>query len=393
MFVEPLPASLYEPVIPLSHKDHKDYRHIKDIRSIKPLSDRIAIIDHSITRYAVCTDPQFDTVDIYNDVYGRWGIDAIVCTAEPIDASPAFNYYDIIIKPKASPSDPKPVLEKVTIYHRHANRYPITEFECLNELAVTQGIEIQNGQLIAKGYEEARAYGKHLLEVYNLEPLIGDVTYYSSPIERCVETAICIQQGLGRPPGLTSENACSLMVTSEPVHVKPVLGVVPTVNDDLVTDVLDDMYAEVTSVITKVRAKCGVADTPHTQAKSFLAVSELLTTMIAYSDIGVDVEEFLGKQLLTDLTRVSTQAYNWLNRWQAQQNQELISQWFDVGNQCSSKLVMCATHDFVIFTMAHDLAIKYGYPGDLEMPGYLSSIRIEEWTDGKRIFFNNRLMN
>ena len=378
MFADPLPASLYEQVIPLSLKDNELYRSIKNIRDVKPLTDRTAIIDHSITRYAVCAGLQFDTASIYEDVYGRWGTDVMVCIAEPIDASPNFNYYDIVTKPKADPNTPKPVLKKVTIYYRHANRYPITEFECLNEMAKAQGIEIQNGQLTAKGHEAARTFGQHLTTVYNLEPLIGDVSCFTSPIERCIETAICIQPELG---------------TSEPIHVKPVLGIIPTIDDNLVTDVLDELHAEVTSVITKVQAKCGVADTAHTQAQAFLVISELMTTMVSYTDIGVDVEAFLGKKLKANLERVSVKAYNWLNRWQAQQNQELLKQWFDVADQCSSKLVLCATHDFVIFTMAHDLAIKYGYPGDLKMPGYLSSIRIEYWSDGVRIFYNNILMN
>jgi len=86
----------------------------------------------------------------------------------------------------------------------------------------------------------------------------------------------------------------------------------------------------------------------------------------------------------------TTNSYNLI----CQHYQDLISDYLEylisfIIN-LSSNMVLCSTYDHMVFMVAKYFASKNGIENDLELPGLLSNVRIEQWSDGiTRIFYNN----
>lgn len=59
----------------------------------------------------------------------------------------------------------------------------------------------------------------------------------------------------------------------------------------------------------------------------------------------------------------------------------------------NSKHKIICTHDNFIFLLVKWFAIKNGNLNLLHLPEYLSNIRIESWTDGYRVYYDNLLLS
>ncbi len=57
-------------------------------------------------------------------------------------------------------------------------------------------------------------------------------------------------------------------------------------------------------------------------------------------------------------------------------------------NNYDKKLILCSSHDSLISIIAKYYAIDNNIYDDLELPHYLSNVRIEQWSDNIiRIFY------
>ena len=351
--------------------------NLSNLESIS--SCRALRIDHDVSRYSIRSGSTLES--ICEAAASLWpGMDVMVRAVRADSLMPATDLcYDILVKPSPIPGSIPVYLTKLTVFFRHADRYPTGKIPYLEDVLANQGITYESGQLMPKGRDAALAFGQKLRQVYDLSPIIADTVCTSSPVRRCVETAALVLQGLG---------------IMAPITIAPVLNFSPVINTDRILDQLPKLREVALDMIEQTSVQLALSYVPLPQAWSFFVVSKLMNIMTAYEGLGLDIDQFLGADLWFELKVVGTAAANWLFRWLAERNQEAVRAVLDLAAQSSGKLVLCSTHDTVLFTLAQYYRLKYDYPTDIEVPGYLASIRIELWSDGsERVFYNNRLMN
>lgn len=331
------------------------------------------------SRYSIRTSSTIES--IYDTAVRLWpGMDIMVCAIKPTSLWPATDLcYDILIKPAPIPGSITPHLTKLTVFFRHADRYPTGKIPHIDNILANQGIEYDPGQLMPKGIDKALAFAHNLECVYDLSPIVCDTACMSSPVRRCIETADYVLQGLG--------------ITTQ-INIAPILDATLIIDVESVSNHLPALHEAALDLIEQVSARLNLSYVPLPQARAFFVVSKLMNNMTAYQGMGFDVSQLLGADLWFELKVIGTAAANWLFSLLAEQNRLVVRAVLDVANQSPSKLVLCSTHDTILFTLAQYYRLRHSYPTVIEVPGYLASIRIELWSDGcERVFYNNRLLN
>ncbi|XWV25630.1 putative ORFan [Tupanvirus deep ocean] len=297
----------------------------------------------------------------------------------------SIQHYHAMIKPVSQPYH----LEKIIVFHRHGNRSPIYKLPNFEKMLGSNDFSNDfDPSLLPSGYYNATKFGSDLKKIYSLdENFITDSIFVSSPFKRCRDTSKAIIHGLGLTVDTEIYDSDKLKIeildTTKKVH--------------LYTNMFEPIYEEYIDLMTELENIFGIDNKYSNNINSYEDKIYALTyiydyhsTLQCYRDLGIEIDQFVNKQLQQSLENANMKVYNMLcHAYQlilSKNMQELLS----FANHFEHKLVMCSTHDTIVFVMAKYLANLKNINYDYELPDYLSNIRIEKWSDGTvRYFYNN----
>ncbi|XWV26968.1 hypothetical protein QJ857_gp0081 [Tupanvirus soda lake] len=294
-------------------------------------------------------------------------------------------HYHAMIKPISQPH----YLEKIIVFHRHGNRGPIYKFPVFEK--ILGGSNFSNDLdpiLLPSGYYNATKFGSNLKNIYSLdEKFIENSIFISSPFKRCRETSKGIAVGFGLIEDTTVFDSDKLKIeilnTTKKVHTY--------------TNIFEPIYEDYVGLMTELENILGIdnkySNNINTYAEKIYALTYIYdyhSTLQCYKDLGIDIDQFVTKQLQQSLENANIKVYNMLCHAYQSILSEVMKELISFANEFDNKLVMCSTHDTIVFVMAKYLANLENINYDYEIPDYLSNIRIEKWSDGTiRYFYNN----
>lgn len=284
-------------------------------------------------------------------------------------------------------------LKKLIILHRHANRPPLVSSKIFEKILGNNPDRIRdrNCDLLPIGIENSVLFGKKIREIYNLNSeFFSDAIYLSSPYYRCRQTLLAIISGFE-----IDSQPC--LANSEKLKQNFV-----EINNDLTKkmEVVEPEYEKYINLLNKLEDIMGVREIKYpvqcSLAHKIYYLEHLYvyySTLQCYADMGVDTEKYVDKNTQNELHDVTKNIHNLLyHHYQSASDKKIKEFIFQIVN-LDIKLLVCSTHDTLIFILAKYLAHINDININLELPDYLSNIRIEYWSDNSvRIFYNNCLL-
>lgn len=280
-------------------------------------------------------------------------------------------HYHVILK---EPSPPF-YLEKLIIFHRHANRGPISKIPVFEKLRNDGSVETSNIHLplLPIGHQNALRFGKDLREIYSLSRqfLLRSICF-SSPYLRCIQTSQNVLKGLETNIDIIVNNSLKFAIDTE----------APTLIGNLnESKCLSQHYLPLIKRLNEAL---------QVEISDILEIHNIYSSIRCYRDLGIDVNQYLDPELEKELNEATYQVLNFFNKHcqklHYQELQDTIS-FFDSVDQ---NLILCSTHDTLIFLLAKYYEMNNGMDYCLEIPDYLSNIRIEKWSDGvTRVYYNS----
>lgn len=286
--------------------------------------------------------------------------------------------------------DPVPVfhLKKLVIFHRHANRDPIIKFAPFEKILgnkYTTRLD-DNPPLLPIGKLNSVKFGTDLKNIYQFsDDFLDNAIFFTSPKIRCKETSINIINGLGIKNDVFQMN--ELLTFAQ--NVVRALNQLPLTGPELINTF--NKYEILLNKLNRLfERSIKITDLSVSQKIMLLTCFyDYHSTIECYKDKGIDTKNFLNnleEQLLT----ATHEIYNLLNHHYQLLLQKDLDNLVTEIIKNNNSLIMCSTHDTIIFLLAKYLAHINDINFNLGLPDYLSNVRIEEWSDGQtRVFYNN----
>ncbi|MEM0354243.1 MAG: histidine phosphatase family protein [Thermoplasmata archaeon] len=290
------------------------------------------------------------------------------------------HYHVIIKKPSTSFC-----LKKLIVFHRHGNREPIFKFPIIEILRDLNFGLNPNAQLLPIGRKNSFQFGHDLRKIYNLDKtFLENSIYLTSPLSRCRETLENIIRGLGG-------NNTIIILEDLLTHIDS--GLVEILD----LPQLDSLYRNYKCSFDKIkRIFCIHPSTEDTWKSKFNFIYDIYNyycSLQCYRDLGIDISQYIDESLESLFGKMAKKCYNFICHYNQIFSRKSIKRIITFTRKLNKKLVLCSTHDTLIFTLAKYYASKYHISFDLNLPNYLSNIRIEEWSDGvTRVFYDNQYM-
>lgn len=267
-------------------------------------------------------------------------------------------------------------LKHLIIFNRHANRTPIMFFPQIENILgnVRQSYpDNPTANLTDLGRSMAKKFGSELLNIYELDnAFVENNCFISSPFDRCIDTVNEIANGMG--------------IIEPRIQISDILRF--KLNR---SDYLEDSSDKIIGIISSLNNRLGTNVEPLGSV-----LYDFLSSMRCYEDVGINFEEIFGKDFINDFTLETKYHYNLMSDFFSRHYGGALCTIINsiISNTINSNinLSICSTHDHLIFIMMKYLTRLNNFIDknlELELPEYLSNIRIEIWTDETRIYYNN----
>lgn len=273
-------------------------------------------------------------------------------------------------------------LDKLIVFFRHGNRQPIHKFPIIEKKYLGNNNYEMNldAELLPIGYKNAVKFGEDLKEIYHLNKvstesdITNNIACFTSPKKRCIDTLAGVMEGIGiKNYDFTISEKLIFPDSHNLYHLLRNLKSIK------------ELQSQYNNLLTNLDNILGMNE-PNDLAKLYKYYSGIP----CYQDLGINIHEYIGKNLMNDLTNATIQAHNKIFYYYQLFFSEIIKDLISSFINTNGSLVLCSTHDNLIFVFAKYLAKINNINVDLEMPHYLSNIRIEKWSDGtKRVYYNN----
>lgn len=318
---------------------------------------------------------------------GDPGIDKIKSIIEKI--YPDFDYIISINKPNyrsiksilhyhllLSPPQPFIKLNKLVVFNRHGNRYPITKFPAIEKkLGNNDFSEDPNALLLDIGCQNSLEFGICLKNIYNLSiQFMENSIFLTSPVQRCRQTIENIIAGLD-----IGEKTPIDYIPLKPSVPREISNFLDCNNQNSSCHDLLEYFNDIFSISND--------DNP---CPRLLNLYDIYCSIKCYQDMGIDMDKYIDTKKKQELKIKTREIYNIYSDYVQICLKDFIKDLLEMTTNLSNNLIICSSHDTLVFIMAKYLARQNGITDDLELPEYLANIRIEEWSDNTtRIFYNN----
>lgn len=280
-------------------------------------------------------------------------------------------HYHAILKQPSEPS----FLEKLVVFHRHGNREPILKIPIF-ENKIKHNYQHNDAVLLQIGHKNAYDFGSDLKKIYKMdEKFLSKSVFLSSPVIRCTETIQNIINSLGIKKNI---------VPSEELK----FGICDELNSQSEKNIL--FRKEYEAILNELDNKFGMAHYFKSSPRRLMDLYDYHSSVQCYRDMGANIEEILDKDTEEKINIASKEIYNMTSHYnQKVMANELVD--IILGTlSIPTNLVVCSTHDTLIFVLVKYIASKNNIVHNFDLPHYLSNFRIEKWSNGIiRIFYNN----
>lgn len=275
-------------------------------------------------------------------------------------------HYHAIIK-APSPTTILPKLTKLIVWFRHANRYPTKQFTNIKIHSDHTKYVTKDAPLIDSiGFINAKKFGSELKNIYELsDDFVSDIISISSPYTRCIQT---IQQVL---LGLNVISEIKIIEQLQMSEFKDIQSELNKISFD------DYHHKLLNKLSTDLEWK----------SNKMIDLYSIHSTIKCYEDLNIDILDSSTKKLLDQSTKSINNVSGTLDQ---KINSDAIKNIIKLTTNFDHKLILCSAHDHLIFTLAKYFAIKNNIENDLDLPHYMSNVRIEYWSDQVvRIYYGN----
>lgn len=279
-------------------------------------------------------------------------------------------HYHILIKNQSHSK-----LIKTIIFNRHGNRFPITKIKFFEKIMNGDEKHNEDANLLPIGFTNSFNLGKELKEYYNN----NNVICFSSPYQRCQDTIQSIMDGLNINEKINIEN--DLKFTTKNL-------ILDITDEDL--DIFYNKYIPILRIMEQIlKIESKIAYTSNDKINNLYKFYEYYSSIICYSDLGIDIDKYIPKKFNKEFNETTKIVLNTLfDKYQNLINdylEEILNKYINLNNN----LILCSTHDNLVFILAKYIAKKNNINDLLELPDYLSTVRIEIWDNMIRIYYNN----
>lgn len=260
-----------------------------------------------------------------------------------------------------------PKLTKLIVWFRHANRYPTKQFTNIKIHSDHTKYVTKDAPLIDSiGFINAKKFGSELKNIYELsDDFVSDIISISSPYTRCIQT---IQQVL---LGLNVISEIKIIEQLQMSEFKDIQSELNKISFD------DYHHKLLNKLSTDLEWK----------SNKMIDLYSIHSTIKCYEDLNIDILDSSTKKLLDQSTKSINNVSGTLDQ---KINSDAIKNIIKLTTNFDHKLILCSAHDHLIFTLAKYFAIKNNIENDLDLPHYMSNVRIEYWSDQVvRIYYGN----
>lgn len=259
-----------------------------------------------------------------------------------------YEIYLLLIKPAKNLTN----LLCMKVFMRHSNRLPIQNWKRISNEPRNENAgllypnAINSINIMMKGWDEIDEY----------RSIFSKMTFYSSPISRCIETI-------------------QILSSSNNIIIDPIYQFLIDEKFYYEFDKIHPLSDQITEIIKKLELLIDCKLSYQMQLYS------IYSTRICYLDMGI-YDPVLSNIIWNEIKEILPALYNDFYVFYLSKV-DLKPYLIDFND--SSIIV---THDNLVFSLAKFLAKEKV----LKLPKYLSNVRIEKWTDGIRIFYDNLLI-
>jgi hypothetical protein len=271
-------------------------------------------------------------------------------------------------------------LNKLVIINRHANRYPILKFPDMERRLNSTNLNPNfDADLTDTGKMNSKIFGTDMAKIYKLDDdFIENNLLLSSPVNRCIETLSNIGEGLG------------IIAT-------------PICCDDLLYDAMwnhesKESFSQSPGMILLYERYSGLLDRLQhifkgkgwgTGCNRIMNLYDYYCSIVSYNEMGFDMKAIINESDFMQLKSNVTSLYNSYGELLAEYCNHYFRKILDWINK-PYNLIICTTHDTNVFLIAKHLQKLFDDKNQLNLPYYLSNVRIEYWSDGIiRAYYDN----
>lgn len=281
-------------------------------------------------------------------------------------------HYHTVLKIPSVPSH----LTKLVVFCRHANRTPIIKFPVIEKIfGNTDMSHNPNANLLDIGRTNSIKFGNDLKNIYNLQnDFVKNSFFMSSPLLRCQETVKNIITGLGLPNEHIS-------------IVEKLKMLIPEKINQMVSEICP--FEKYQKLYEKICKSFGLSNCSKAKYRP-LDLYDYYCSVQCYRDMNIDMRKFIDEQTENELALVAQEIYNVISCYSHVFYKDTIKELISVVMDMEYNLIVCSTHDTLIFTLTKFFAETNGTDHNFELPHYLSNVRIEQWSDGTiRLYYGN----
>ena len=295
-------------------------------------------------------------------------------------------HYHLVIKNSHDPI----FLKKLIVFHRHGNREPIYKLP-LFENATDSTINIDydfNSKFLPCGYNSAVEFGSMLKNIYSLDSeFLANAVFLTSPFDRCRDTMKGIIDGFGLSLEINIMDADQLK--SEIIDSKRKI-LPPITKLELLYDDYIDLMTDVENCLSLQNKYTNNIRTPHDKITALTYIYDYCSALQCYQDSGININDKISIKSQTLLSHANKKVNNILCDMLQQILSSEVEKIISFAKNFDNSLVMCSTHDSIVFILAKYFAKENGIDFEFELADYLSNFRIEEWSNATiRIYYNN----
>lgn len=313
-----------------------------------------------------------EIVDIVEKTYPNWDYNVYVNLCEYRSIKSILHYHAIL----KSPSEPFH-LEKLIVFHRHGNREPIFTFPAIEKII---NRSYPYAKLLPVGHENSYKFGSDLKNIYGLDKkFISNSVFQTSPVFRCVETIQNIMAAMG------AKN--NILINKQ---LKPILS--DEINNLSEKNII--FRTEYENILERLDDKFGFTKYPNKDRnRRMMDIYDFHSSIQCYRDMGIDMEKYIDREFENTLNIACTELYNFVSYHNQLYLQDELNDLISNTMSGNTNLVVCSTHDVLIFILVKYFACKNNISYNFGLPHYLSNIRIEKWSNGViRIFYGNNYL-
>ena len=267
---------------------------------------------------------------------------------------------------------------QVIIIHRHADRRETSKFPKVEANITRYENVAQSGDLLDIGRINACKFGKYLQDRYRFSetPKI-----YTSEVPRCIHTAQEIIHGIGID--------FELDYTHDPLLKE---FIPKNISNIVLQTLIKQGYGKYCALFEEMGEL--LTDT-STDSSRLYHLYGIYANIQSYKTQGYDMTKYILPETEAKLHDALIDIYNTsqhINQlYIAKDISDYINNLFATND---NQLVLCSTHDTVVFLIAKYFTHKNGIIKHLELPEYLSNVRIEKWSDDTyKIYYMSDMSN